>query len=115
MQYYHTAMILLTIADTSRVKVGVGHRESRKLLQAEILHHASHLFGICTTGDNIQSRLGACHVVSVCAPWISDRAQQQGIIKMLSQYERDNAWPTRAIALDAMDEWEWEHEDRHFI
>lgn len=114
MQYYHTAMILLTIADTGRLKIGVGHRESRRMLQAEVADHASMLFGMCT-GDDMQARLGACHVVSVCAPYITGRAQQEEIIRMLSRIERENAWPTRAIAFGAMDEWEWTDQDRRIF
>ncbi len=40
-----------------------------------------------------------------------DRRQQEEIIKILSCVERDHAWPTRAIALGTMEEWEWKMED----
>ena len=57
-------------------------------------------------GEDRQSRLGAVHVVSIVAPYIVDKAQQEDIITLLAQLERDHAWPTRAIAVAAMNEWE---------
>ncbi|RHZ68021.1 hypothetical protein CDV55_107618 [Aspergillus turcosus] len=112
MQYYYTAMILLLVADSSRLKLGVGYRESRQALEAEVAAHFSVLLGISTNGDDIQGRLGACHVVSVCAPWITDRMHQEATVRILRRLERENAWPTRAIALAAMEEWQWDAEDR---
>ncbi len=41
MQHYHTAMILLRIADTASLKTGIGHRASRNILQAEVAYHAA--------------------------------------------------------------------------
>lgn len=112
MQYYYTAMILLLVADSSRLKLGVGYRESRQALEAEVAANFSVLLGISTNGDDIQGRLGACHVVSVCAPWVTDRMHQDATIHILRRLERENAWPTRAIALAAMEEWQWDAEDR---
>jgi hypothetical protein len=105
-------MILLLVTDTSRLKLGVGYRESRQILEAEVAAHFAILFGISTCGDDVQARLGACHVVSVCAPWITDRAYQEETIRMLRRLEHENSWPTRAIALAAMEEWEWDLDDR---
>lgn len=107
LQYYHTAKILLAVADSARVKVGVGFRESHRLLQEEVSHHASLLFGIYMHGEDRQSRLGAVHVISIAAPYIVDKAQQEAIVTLLTQLERDHAWPTRAIAMAAVNEWEW--------
>ncbi|KAK5222239.1 hypothetical protein LTR72_006496 [Exophiala xenobiotica] len=94
--------------DSARVKVGVGHRESHRLLQEEVSHHSSLLFGIYMHGEDRQARLGAVHVISIVAPYIVDRTQQEAIITLLAQLERDHAWPTRAIAVAAMNEWEWD-------
>ena len=115
MQYYHTAMVLLAIGDTFWLNIGIGHRKAGRQLQEKILDHACLLFGICTSGKDVQSRLGGCYVVSVCAPWITDRAQQEGVIRMLCKIERENAWPTRALAFGAMDEWDWAEEDRRLF
>ncbi|KAK5305197.1 hypothetical protein LTR99_002739 [Exophiala xenobiotica] len=94
--------------DSARVKVGVGHRESHRLLQEEVSHHSSLLFGIYMHGEDRQARLGAVHVISIVAPYIVDKSQQEAIIILLAQLERDHAWPTRAIAVAAMNEWEWD-------
>jgi hypothetical protein len=112
MQYYHTTMILLAIGDPGRLKIGFGRKESRRLLQEEIAHHAGLLFGICTTVDDIETKITACNAIGLCAPWLTDRAQQETIIRMLGRVERDVAWPTRNIAFGAMDEWGWDEDDR---
>ena len=112
LQYYHTSTILLLVADSSRLKLGVGYRESRQVLESEVAAHFAALFGISMSGDDIQGRLGACHVVSVCAPWISNLTYQEETIRTLRCLEREHAWPTRAIAMAAMDEWQWSAEAR---
>ena len=112
MQYYHITMILLALGDSQRLKIGIGQKKSHKLLQQEVAYHASLLFGICTTGDGVEVRLMATNAVSVCAPWITDRAQQEGLITILGRIERENAWPSRIIAFGAMDEWGWGQEER---
>jgi len=105
-------MILLLVTDSNRLKLGVGYRESRQTVEAEVAAHFAVLFGMSTCGEEVQGRLGSCHVVSVCAPWITDRKYQEETIRMLRQLERENSWPTRAIALAAMEEWEWDPKDR---
>lgn len=105
-------MILLLVADSSRLKLGVGYRESRQLVEAEVAAHFAALFGISMNGDDIQGRLGACHIVSVCAPWITDRTHQEETIQILRRLEREHAWPTRAIAMAAMEEWQWTPDGR---
>jgi hypothetical protein len=108
-------MILLLATDTSRLRLGVGYRESRQILEAEVSAHFAMLFGISACGDDVQARLGACHVVTICAPWITNRTYQEETIRILRRLERENSWPTRAIALAAMEEWEWEQDDRHRV
>lgn len=91
MQYYHITMILLALGDSQRLKIGFGHKESRRQLQQEIAHYAGLLFGTCTTVDDPGTRITACHALSVCAPWLTDRAQQESLIAMLRGLERDVA------------------------
>jgi hypothetical protein len=111
-QYYHIAMILLTISDNNRLKIGFCHTESLKLLQAEILHHAELLFGICTSTDTPETKITPCNAIPVCSAFLTDGAQQETLISILHRLERDVAWPTRRIALGAMEEWGWSDEDK---
>jgi hypothetical protein len=108
-------MILLAISDSNRLRIGFGHRESQRLLREEILHHAERLFGICTTTDAVASKITACNAIPVCSTFLTQRAQQETLIAMLLQLERDVAWPTRRIALGAMDEWAWSEEDKRLF
>lgn len=100
------------MTDSNRLKLGVGYRESREHVEAEVAAQFAVLFGISTSGDDVQARLGACHIVSVCAPWITNRVHQDETIRMLRRLELENSWPTRAIALAAMEEWQWSLDDR---
>jgi hypothetical protein len=111
MQYYHITMILLAIGDPGRLKIGFGHNESRRMLQQDIAYHAGLLFGICVTVDDIEAKIAACNAISVCAAWLTDRAQQETLIAMLARVEREVAWPTRSIAAGAMQEWSFSEED----
>jgi hypothetical protein len=111
MQYYHITMILLAIGDPGCLKIGFGHNESRRLLQQDIAYHAGLLFGICVTVDDIEAKIAACNAISVCAAWLTDRAQQETLIAMLARVEREVAWPTRSIAAGAMQEWSFSEED----
>lgn len=110
LQYYHTAEILLLLSDDQYKRVGVGSRQKWQSLQRKIMEHATQLFSISSSGDGMQARLGACHVVSVIAPYILDEAYRHEIIRMLRRLEQRHAWPTRAIGLDAMREWDWDAE-----
>jgi hypothetical protein len=112
MQYYHIIMILLAIGDASRLKIGFGNKESRRLLQEEILYHAGILFGTGTSVGDSSAKITASNAISVCAPWLTDRAQQECLVRMLDHLEHEVAWPTRNIALNAMEEWDWAEEDR---
>ena len=107
MQYYCITMILLAICDSHRLKIGFGHNESRRQLQEEIGQYADLLFGTCTSVDDPETKITACNAVSVCAPWLTDRARQESLIAMLHGLERDVAWPTKSILLAAMAEWGW--------
>lgn len=100
-------MILLAISDSHRLKIGFGHNESRRQLQEEIGRYADLLFGTCTSVDDPETKITACNAVSLCAPWLMDRARQESLIAMLEALERDAAWPTKSILLAAMAEWGW--------
>ncbi|KAK8203410.1 hypothetical protein M8818_005301 [Zalaria obscura] len=112
MQYYHITMILLAVGDSQRITIGFGNRAARNSLQQEVEHHADMLFGVCTTADEPGASITACNAVSVCAPWLAKRDQQESLIAMLRRVEIEAAWPTRRIALAAMEEWEWDEDDR---
>ena len=112
MQYYHTAKILLLLSDHQYAQIGVGNRQRRQSLQLKVLDHATQLFGISSSGDDMQARLGACHVVSLVAPFILDELQRCELISLLRRLEQRHAWPTRAIALSAMHEWDWDAEQQ---
>jgi hypothetical protein len=115
MQYYHIIMILLAISDTSRLKIGFGHRASLLSLSREIAHHSDLLFGTAVTTSDSAAKITACNAISVCAPWITDRRQQECIVQMMRGLERDVAWPTRGIEARAMEEWEWGEEERRGV
>lgn len=106
MQYYCITMILLALSDSHRLKIGFGHKESRRQLQDEIGGYADLLFGTCISVDDPETKITACNAVSVCAPWLSDPARQESLIDMLQSLERDVAWPTKSVLLAAMREWE---------
>ena len=107
MQYYHTAKILLLLADRQYQCVGIGSRQAKQNLQVQVMRHAMQLFSISSSGRDIQSRLGGCLVVSVVAPFVTDEASRIEILLMLRRLEHQHAWPTKKIALDATSEWSW--------
>lgn len=106
MQYYHASVILLSLCDTSRIKIGIGHTQSNSELKEEIAYHARLVFGICTTVHCVEARLTGCHMVPICAPYLGDSHQQEALVSLLKSIERENVWPTSRIVSSATSEWE---------
>ncbi|CAI6338437.1 unnamed protein product [Periconia digitata] len=104
--YYHVCcMLLLAFKPGPRfILKNVRAKPSENELQ--ILEHAYALCGSCKSSPKtVPSLITLCHTVFIWAPLFTDSREQTELVEILSEFERDQTWPTTWI-IDALNS-EW--------
>jgi hypothetical protein len=110
MQYYYMAKFLLAIYNPNVPKIGLGYQQHRRTVSEEVLQNTEAVCGIALSSSLANARLTACTAIMACGPWFEERPreEQELLLSLLSRAEKENAWPTAALAQGLKKEWGWE-------
>lgn len=107
-QHLELARILLAVYDPSVPKLGPGHRLAQATLSRELRAIVKRLCGIAVSNRRsppglITAALG----IAMCGERFDDRREQEALLEILFEIEREHAWPTESVVSELRTAWGW--------
>jgi hypothetical protein len=109
MQYYYIAKLFLAIYNPNIPKIGLGYQRQRQAVLDEVFQNSEAVCGIALSSSLSNARLTACTAIMAAGPWFRNRPyeEQELLLQLLGRAQKENAWPTEALAQGLMEEWGW--------
>ncbi|KAF4450054.1 hypothetical protein F53441_6759 [Fusarium austroafricanum] len=109
MQNYHMAMILLLVnqpQESTFIRSTVSARlKSYRQIQADVHHYAREICGVSLADPSDPVRANSVQALFVAGQVFYEKAEQQAVLKLLEDVERDLGWTTRFHRAKLVDEW----------
>jgi hypothetical protein len=109
MQNYHMAMILLLVnqpQESTFVRSTVSARlKSYRQIQQDVHHYAKEICGVSLADASDPVRANSVQALFVAGQVFYKRSEQDAVLELLSDIERDLGWTTRFHRAKLVDEW----------
>ncbi|RBQ79567.1 hypothetical protein FVER14953_11968 [Fusarium verticillioides] len=109
MQNYHMAMILLLVnqpQESTFIRSTVSARlKSYRQIQQEVHHYAREICGVSLAEPSDPVRANSVQALFVAGQVFYEKGEQEAVLKLLDDIERDLGWTTRFHRAKLVDEW----------
>ncbi|KAF4953329.1 hypothetical protein FGADI_6095 [Fusarium gaditjirri] len=109
MQNYHMAMILLLVnqpQESTFIRSTVSARlKSYRQIQQEVHHYAREICGVSLAEPSDPVRANSVQALFVAGQVFYEKREQEAVLKLLDDIERDLGWTTRFHRAKLVDEW----------
>ncbi|KAF5249490.1 hypothetical protein FANTH_5183 [Fusarium anthophilum] len=109
MQNYHMAMILLLVnqpQESTFIRSTVSARlKSYRQIQREVRHYAREICGVSLAEPSDPVRANSVQALFVAGQVFYEKDEQEAVLKLLDDIERDLGWTTRFHRAKLVDEW----------
>ncbi|KAL4921347.1 hypothetical protein BDW62DRAFT_174487 [Aspergillus aurantiobrunneus] len=107
-QHIELARILLAVYDPNIPKLGLGHRESMRVLSEQLRAAVLRLCGIAVHNrQNPPSLTTALLGIVVCGEHFENRVEQRGLSALLDELEYHHGWPVGSYRVRLKQSWGW--------
>ncbi|PVH69507.1 hypothetical protein DL98DRAFT_171269 [Cadophora sp. DSE1049] len=107
-QHHKLAQILLSIYNPKRPRIGKDRQEAE---QAMVIGIKDNLRELCGIGLHNRSTppgmFTACMGIALCGDRFKDRLEQEALLQLLIETQKDHARPTAAIQMQMKANWGW--------
>lgn len=108
MQHLELARMLLKIYNPRISRIGPNQLVFQSSVDREIKLIIRGVCGIAISNRRIPpALLTASTVIAVCGDKFSDRTEQQALLSVLDELEKEHAWPTRSVQAQLKNTWGW--------
>ncbi|EKJ79602.1 hypothetical protein FPSE_00287 [Fusarium pseudograminearum CS3096] len=109
MQNYYMAMVLLLVnqpQESTFIRSNVSARlSSYRRIQEEVRHYAKEICGISLADPSDPVRANSVQALFVAGQVFHEKEEQDAVLKLLEDVERDLGWTTRFHRAKLVDEW----------
>ncbi|KAF5695276.1 hypothetical protein FDENT_580 [Fusarium denticulatum] len=109
MQNYHMAMILLLVnqpQESTFIRSTVSARlKSYRQIQQEVHHYAREICGVSLAEPSDPVRANSVQALFVAGQVFHEKGEQEAVLKLLDDIEKDLGWTTRFHRAKLVDEW----------
>ncbi|KAG5808820.1 hypothetical protein H9Q71_006703 [Fusarium xylarioides] len=109
MQNYHMAMILLLVnqpQESTFIRSTVSARlKSYRQIQQEVHHYAREICGVSLAEPSDPVRANSVQALFVAGQVFYEKGEQEAVLKLLDDIEKDLGWTTRFHRAKLVDEW----------
>ncbi|KAL2013704.1 hypothetical protein VTN00DRAFT_1229 [Thermoascus crustaceus] len=103
------AMILLTVYNPNMPRLGLGQQDAARSMDEKIKAIVLEICGIAMSNrQSPPAFLTATLAITMCGDRFTDLVEQQALLNVLIETDRDNAWPTAAMQKKLRETWGWE-------
>ena len=107
-QHVELARILLSVYDPHVPRLGPGHVAALARLSATLQAIVKRLCGIAVGNRRTPPGLvTACMAIAMCGEHFTRREEQEALLGVLEEMEREHAWPERRVKRDLRRAWGW--------
>ena len=107
-QHVELAKILLAVYDPTRPKLGPGYIASMRTLSKELKMAVLRLCGIAVSNRRTPPGLITAYLgISMCGDHFDDPVEQEALIGILDELEREHAWPVGNTREVLQESWGW--------
>lgn len=107
--YLELAKILLVVYNPSIPRLGPGAAAAQRRISEEVHDIVIRLCGIATSNPSSQPALvQAFMAIAVCGEHFIDGAEQEALLEILSNLEKNHGWPTSRTAIELKRGWGWD-------
>lgn len=111
MMYYHLARLLLIVYDPNIHRIGPGSAAAQRRMSEMVREIVILLCGIAMSNTQTQPVLvQAYNTIAMFGEHFTDRLEQEALLGVLKELEREHGWPVEKDASQLRKEWEWEDE-----
>lgn len=108
-QNMELAMILLTVYNPNMPRLGLGQQDAARSMDEKIKEIVLEICGIAMSNrQSPPAFLTATLAITMCGDRFTDPVEQQALLDVLIETDRDNAWPTAAMQKKLKETWGWE-------
>ncbi|KAF7590363.1 hypothetical protein BBP40_002915 [Aspergillus hancockii] len=98
LQYYHTALAILSVAKTIRGDMSTLQQIDRiTTLENELEHHASHVSALAISSNSGPVWVNSFGPISFCGPWLKDPHKTSELISETQKWGNQTGWPVTSI------------------
>ena len=101
------ARILLTVYNPSIPRIGQGVSAAQRRLIKEVHDIVVRLCGTAKSASSQPALVQAFMAIAVCGEYFSDLKEQETLLGILAQLEKEYGWPTTKTASDLKEGWGW--------
>ncbi|OJJ32640.1 hypothetical protein ASPWEDRAFT_60968 [Aspergillus wentii DTO 134E9] len=101
LQYYHTAMCILCLAQPSHILNTLQHINRIKELEIKLSHHATQVCALAISSNSAPVWVNSFGPISFCGPWLRDRQKISELTTFLEKWGRKTGWPV-ASTIDSL-------------
>lgn len=98
LQYYHTAMIILWLAEPGPSSVNtLQHIERINRLETKLGHHATIVCALALSSRSAPVWVNSFGPIAFCGPWLKDAQKLSEIVDEMSIWGQKTGWPVESI------------------
>jgi len=108
-QHVELARILLAVSNPYLPKLGLGHVAAMGKLSSELKSIVLRLCGIALSNRRTPPGLVTAYMgIAMCGEHFTERREQESLMRVLQELEREHAWPAERMGLGLRRAWGWE-------
>jgi hypothetical protein len=108
-QHVELARILLAVSNPYLPKLGLGHVSAMNKLSSELKSIVLRLCGIALSNRRVPPGLVTAYMgIAMCGEHFTERREQEAILRVLQELEREHAWPSERTGLGLRRAWGWD-------